>query len=176
MNEKNFRKIRIYGDPVLRQRASEIPTISPEIRFLMTQMKETMQNARGVGLAAPQVGESIRVIVVMFGADTDQSSIRGLINPEIIWHSEETDMCEEGCLSVPDTSARIKRWIEIKVRAVDEEGNPVEFSASNLTARIIQHEIDHLDGILFIDRLSMLKQEIIVRKLKKALKKETPRM
>jgi peptide deformylase len=165
-------EIKIYGDPVLRQRAREVQEITPEITSLIEKMRETMAQAPGIGLAAPQVGESVRVILVTFGLSEDKPDVRALINPEIIWHSDDSDVCEEGCLSVPETTAKIKRWTEVKIRALDENGNTMELHVDGFTPRIIQHEIDHLDGILFIDRVSSLKQDIIKRKLKKFLEKE----
>ncbi|MBN1551418.1 peptide deformylase [bacterium] len=166
-------KIRTYGDKILRQKAETISEISPETLSLIEKMKISMDRANGVGLAAPQIGFSIRLIIVLFGLEENLPELKALINPEIIHHNDVKNNAEEGCLSVPGITEDVERWTEVTVKAISEQGEKMEFTAKNLTARIIQHEIDHLDGILFIDHLSPLKRDIIKRRLKKQQKKET---
>jgi peptide deformylase len=167
-----IRKIRIYGDEILRQKAEELDAITPEIKELIRDMIDTMKEAPGVGLAAPQVGVSVRLIIVSFNLDTDRQEIKTFINPEIIWHGTGRESCEEGCLSVPDYVGDVSRWKEIRIRALDEFGNPLELCVDGLSARVIQHEIDHLDGVMFVDKLPPLKRDIVKRKLKKKIKRE----
>ncbi|HHW43752.1 peptide deformylase [Desulfofundulus thermobenzoicus] len=145
-------KIVLYGDEVLREKARPVTRITPNILKLLDNMRDTMYDARGVGLAAPQVGVSKRVIVV----DTGEGLIE-LINPEIVEaRGEETDT--EGCLSLPDMLGEVPRAVEVRVRGLDRHGRPVEHQASGFLARALQHEIDHLDGILFIDRALSIKR------------------
>ncbi|RKO67294.1 peptide deformylase [Desulfofundulus salinus] len=139
-------KIVLYGDEVLREKARPVAKITPNIHKLLDNMRDTMYHARGVGLAAPQIGVSKRVIVV----DTGEGLIE-LINPEIVEaRGEETDT--EGCLSLPNVVGEVTRATEVRVKGLDRHGNPVEHHARGFLARALQHEIDHLDGILFIDR------------------------
>jgi len=155
-------KVRKYKDPILRKKGSKIKKVDEEIKKIIVDMVQTMEKDGGVGLAAPQVGISKRIIVV----DTDLKGQRilALINPEIIEKSKEKDRDEEGCLSFPGIFLEIKRSKKVKVKALDINGEKVELSAQGLLARVFQHEIDHLDGILFIDRLNILKR--ILFKLK----------
>ncbi len=139
-------KIVLYGDEILREKARPVTKITPNILKLLDNMRDTMYNARGVGLAAPQIGVSKRVIVV----DTGEGLIE-LINPEIVEaRGKETDT--EGCLSLPNVVGEVPRAAEIRVKGLDRRGQPVEHCARGFLARALQHEIDHLDGILFIDR------------------------
>jgi peptide deformylase len=141
--------IRTLGDPILRSKAAPVTAFDDELRRLADDMHETMES-RGVGLAAPQVGRMVR----MFVFDSGEEGERGtLVNPEIVWMSEETEEAEEGCLSIPGTYYPVTRALAVKVRAHDITGRDVERDAEGFLARIFQHEIDHLDGILFIDRL-----------------------
>ncbi len=147
-------KIHIYGDPVLRARAEEVSEINEEIRQLVENMFDTMYAEDGVGLAAPQVGVSKRVFIV------DVSDVEGepdepavFINPEIVWRSAATGVLEEGCLSIPGVREDVKRPLEIEVKAQNEKGEQIHFKADGLFARAIQHEYDHLNGVLFVDYL-----------------------
>ncbi len=169
----SFRRVRVYGEEVLRQKAQEVASISPEIIDLITDMNDTMRRSSGIGLAAPQIGVSLRVILFTQGFESKNPEVRALINPEIVSHGDSTKVMDEGCLSIPDVNGKVSRWEHITVSAMDPEGNKLDFSVAGISARIIQHEIDHLDGILFIDRLSPLKRDIIKRRLKKRLKKES---
>ncbi len=142
-------KIFTYPNSVLRKKASEIKNIKdPEIQKLISEMIKTMRINKGIGLACPQIGKSIRLIVV----ETKNGAI-SFINPKIIWHSEKEEINEEGCLSLPKIYGLVKRWHEITIETLDINGKNKRIKASGLFARVLQHEIDHLDGILFIDRL-----------------------
>lgn len=139
--------IRIYPDPVLRERASEVDVVDDALRKLVRDMEETMRAAPGIGLAAPQVGVQRRVLVYDIGEE-----LHVLVNPEILHRAgEETD--EEGCLSIPELVYPVSRALEVRVRGLDADGRVVEYEAEDLEARVIQHEVDHLDGVLFIDRI-----------------------
>ena len=144
----NIRKI---GDPVLRSNTRKVEKISDKTWDLLDNMAETMYAAPGIGLAAPQVGVLLKIIVV--DVDDDENGLIELINPEILSYSEEKEIIEEGCLSVPDQTADVIRASQIRVKALDREGKEFEFSAKDLLARAIQHEIDHLNGVLFIDKV-----------------------
>ena len=144
------------GDPVLRRKAHKITQIDRDIRLLADDMVETLRDSGGVGLAAPQIGESIRMIVVEYPEDdsVEDSPMKTykVINPEIVWRSEETVMGNEGCLSIPGYVGTVERNESIKVKGLSVFGRPLKISASGWMARIFQHEIDHLDGICYIDR------------------------
>lgn len=142
-------KIRTIGDPVLRSKTKKVTNITDKTRNLLENMAETMYNAPGVGLAAPQVGILQKIIVVDVD---DDHGLYQLINPEIINYSEEKVIIEEGCLSVPEKTGNVIRPVSITVKALDHNENEIEFEAENMLARVIQHEIDHLNGILFIDK------------------------
>ena len=144
------------GDPVLRRKAHKITQIDRDIRLLAEDMVETLHDSGGVGLAAPQIGESIRMIVVEYPEDdsVEDSPVKTykVINPEIIWRSEETVEGNEGCLSIPGYVGTVERNESIKVKGLSVFGRPLKISASGWLARIFQHEIDHLEGICYIDR------------------------
>ena len=150
------------GDPVLRRKAHKVQQVDRDIRLLAQDMLETMRDAGGVGLAAPQVGESIRMIVVEYPEDdTVEDSPKKsytVINPEITWRSEETSEGSEGCLSIPGYVGTVERNESIKVKGLSVYGRPIKISASGWLARIFQHEIDHLDGICYIDRATAIYQ------------------
>lgn len=141
-------KIRTFGDPVLRQEAQEVQKITDEHRRLIADMLETMRDAPGVGLAAPQVGVLERIFVWEVGEEHG-----ALINPRIIARSDETVSDEEGCLSIPGLVYDVDRSLEVTVEALDENGERIEVAGTELLGRVFQHEIDHLDGVLFIDRI-----------------------
>ncbi len=144
-----FRNIVKYGEPVLRQVAKPVTRINNETQLLVRRMIDTMRDANGLGLAAPQVGISTRVIVY---DPLDKKGVRVLINPVILSMSGEQWEPEEGCLSIPGLVGKVKRAQEIKIKGYDERNHPIVRRVSGLEARVIQHEVDHLDGILFIDR------------------------
>jgi peptide deformylase len=153
-------------DPRLRQKAASVPVVDERVRALLDDMLETMYAAPGIGLAAPQVGVAERILVVDVGPKEEPKPIR-LINPQILTQSEELAEAEEGCLSLPNQFAPIKRATAVKVRYTDETGQDQEIDADGLLARCLQHEIDHLDGILFTDHLSRLKRDMVMKKLEK---------
>lgn len=157
-------------DPVLKAKCARVETVDDEVRRLMDDMLETMYDAPGVGLAAPQVGVKRRVIVVDCArADEKPAPIR-MVNPELIAVSEAETTNEEGCLSLPGHYADVTRPAEAKVRYLDETGATREIEADGLLATCVQHEIDHINGILFVDHLSALKRNMILRKMVKAKK------
>jgi peptide deformylase len=157
-------------DPRLKQRARSVGAVDPETVRLMDDMLDTMYAAPGIGLAAPQVGVDRRIIVVDIGkTEEDRAPIR-MANPEIVWVSDDDNTHEEGCLSVPEHYAPVVRPRAVRVRYLDHQNEIREIDADGLLATVIQHEMDHLDGILFIDHLSALKRNMILRKLTKARK------
>lgn len=175
--------LHFYGDPVLRAPAARIPAVTDEIRALARDMIETMHAEQGVGLAAPQVGRSVAlcVIDVPVEYDTDEDGRRlhpdltmpmVLINPDVVEPSRKTDSREEGCLSFPGMRGSIPRALEITVRYLDERGQAREARLREFLARVVQHEVDHLNGVLFIDRMSVAKRFALKKKLLE-LKRET---
>jgi peptide deformylase len=158
-------EVRILGDPVLRAKAAPVAQISEETRQLIRDMFETMYAEEGVGLAAPQVGISGRIIVI--DPHNDEIQPFALINPEIMEVSKETEKGEEGCLSIPGLRDLVERSVRVVVRGTTPEGEARELDLSGLPARIIQHEVDHLDGILFFDRLSPLKRKLLLSRWNK---------
>ncbi|MDH4317078.1 MAG: peptide deformylase [Desulfobulbaceae bacterium] len=164
-----IRTIITYPDPILRKKAEKITTFDAELEKLAADMAETMFNAPGVGLAANQIGVARQLIVVDVSEKEDGRDYMTLVNP-VISSGEGSVMGDEGCLSVLDYSCKVKRFIKIHVEAQDLKGEPVSFDAEARLARIIQHEVDHLDGILFIDRISSLKRGLYKKKLAKLLK------
>ena len=166
------REIITYPHQVLRRKTQAVTAFDDNLRKLVADMIETMYAAPGVGLAANQIGISLQVVVVDITAGQDEpKQQRVYVNPEIL-EGLGAQVGEEGCLSVIDFAADVKRFQKIKVRARDLEGNTIEFEAEDRFARIIQHEVDHLNGILFIDRISSLKRTLYKRRLKKELKKQ----
>lgn len=161
-----IRTILHYPDERLRRKASPVEAITPELLALIEDMKETMYAAPGVGLAAPQIGESLRLFIVDTAADDEPSDLRVFINPEIVATEGKTSW-EEGCLSFPGVHEEIERAAKVTVRAMDERGEQFELSADELLGVAIQHESDHLDGVLMIDRMGALKRRLALRKLQK---------
>ncbi|HET9439767.1 MAG TPA: peptide deformylase [Longimicrobiales bacterium] len=157
--------VRILGDPVLREKAAPVVDITDEVRELIRNMFETMYAEEGVGLAAPQVGVSERVIVI--DPQQDDLPAFALINPEILELSKETEKGEEGCLSIPGLRDVVERPQSVVVRGTTPEGELRQLDLQGLPARIIQHEVDHLDGILFFDRLSPLKRKMLLARWQK---------
>jgi peptide deformylase len=158
-------------DPVLRKQCQVIKNIDGELVTLSQDMIETTLAAPGVGLAANQVGIPRRLFVVNMGIETDKNNLITLINPEIT-AMEGSEIGEEGCLSIPDMFAEVNRAIQIEVKAIDLNGNDVRFEAKGYLARAFQHEMDHLNGILFWDSLGKIKRDILKRKVKKKLKEQ----
>jgi peptide deformylase len=159
------RKIVIEPDPILRKKSEMLETVDDDLRILLDDMLETMYAAPGIGLAAVQVGILKRLIVIDISKDKDEKNPLFLINPEIISLSNKTSVYEEGCLSLPGHFAEIERPAECRIKFIDYDGKEKELEANGLLATCIQHEVDHLNGILFIDYLSKLKKDMIVKKL-----------
>lgn len=157
------------GD-VLTTRAEPVAEIDDEIRALVDDMAETMYDAPGVGLAAPQVGVSKRITVIDISGPEEQADLRVLINPQIL-QAEGKITWEEGCLSIPGVYEKVQRKARVRVRALGRDGQPYEFDAEGLLAVAVQHELDHLDGVLFLDHLSPLKRRLALKKYKKTLER-----
>ena len=160
-----------YPHPLLKKRSQEIEKIDENVRQLIQDMTETMYDANGVGLAACQVGVGKRIIVLDVSPMDPEQDLLALINPEIVAEEEEIDH-EEGCLSVPDCQEIIKRKQKVRVRGMSSEGKEVELEAKGILAIALQHEVDHLNGVLILDRMSGLKREIYRNKLRKKKQKE----
>jgi peptide deformylase len=165
-----LREILIVPDPRLKQKSEPVETVDDGLRALMDDMLETMYAAPGIGLAAIQIGVPKRVIAMDISRSEDEKAPRFFVNPEIVWRSEETAPYEEGCLSVPEIYDEVERPARVRIRYLDYHGKPHEEDAEGLFAVCIQHEMDHLDGVLFIDHLSRLKREQAVKKVKKQAK------
>jgi peptide deformylase len=159
-------EIRIYPDPILIQKARPVEDVNDSVRELLDDMAKTMYAAVGIGLAAPQVGRSVRAIVVDASPRVDGEKLIKLVNP-VITFAEGSSVSEEGCLSIPGFSEKVTRAAKIVVEAYNEQGKPVKIETDTFLATVLQHEIDHLNGILFIDYLSRLKRDLIKRKLRK---------
>ncbi len=160
--------IIVAPDKRLKQKSHPVAEVDDEIRRLMDAMLETMYAAPGIGLAAIQVGVPKNVIVIDVTHKGEKREALFLVNPEIVWTSEETQACEEGCLSLPEQFAEVVRPVAIKVRFLDYQGDMRELDAEDTLAVCIQHEMDHLQGVLFVDHVSALKRNIILRRLTKA--------
>ncbi|GAC1518773.1 MAG: peptide deformylase [Polyangiales bacterium] len=160
------RTILHYPDPRLREKARPVAAVTAEIKQLVEDMAETMYAAPGVGLAATQIGELHRVFVIDTANDDEPSQLRAFINPEILERVDEI-VWEEGCLSFPGVVEEITRAAHVRVRALDADGKPFELEAEGLLAVAIQHELDHLEGVLMIDKMGALKKRIVDRKMRK---------
>jgi peptide deformylase len=167
------REILIAPDPRLKIKARRVDKVDAKVRRLMDDMLETMYAAPGIGLAAPQVGEALRAIVLDVARDGEPRQPYRMANPEIIWASDERIPAEEGCLSLPDQFAEVTRPAEVKVRYLDHENELRELHAKGLLAVCVQHEMDHLEGVLFVDHISTLRRSMILRKLAKSRKQKT---
>ena len=159
-------------DPVLRQPADPVERVDAELRKLADDMLATMYDAPGVGLAAPQIGISRRLIVMDGARDDEPKAPIVMVNPEILERSEELRVHEEGCLSIPEVTAEVERPAITRVSYLDREGKPQEAELEGILSTIVQHEIDHLNGVLFIDYLSRLKRDMIVKKFIKQKRAE----
>jgi len=155
--------VRKLGDPVLRTRAREVDRFDDELREEVRRMGRLMHDAMGIGLAAPQVGVSHRVLVYRV---EPESPLNALVNPEIVWSGEETETVEEGCLSLPAVHVDVERPVHVRVKARDEHGEDIVVEASGLEARVIQHELDHLDGVLILDRTTKDQRKAAMRALR----------
>jgi len=158
-------------DPLLKKKSVDVVEVNDDIRTFLNDMVETMYDAPGIGLAAPQVGVLKNIIVVDVSEDDENNIPMKMINPKITWASDELSSYEEGCLSVPQSYAEIERPSKVRIKYLDETGTEHEIDADGMLATCVQHEIDHLEGTLFIDHMSRIKRSIIMRKLTK-MKKE----
>jgi len=167
-----IRPLVVLPDPRLRLKSEPVGAVSDEIRTLAQDMLDTMYDAPGVGLAAIQIGVPQRVITMDVSKSETERNPLVLINPEVVWASEETRVYEEGCLSIPEYYEEVERPERVRFRYTTLEGQTVEADADGLMATCVQHEIDHLNGVLFIDHLSKLKRDRVTKKFAKAAKRE----
>jgi peptide deformylase len=166
-----LRPIIILPDPKLRLVSDRIARFDAPLARLMDDMIETMHDAPGVGLAAIQIAEPIRLVVVDVARKEEPPNPQVFVNPEIVWSSEERSTYEEGCLSIPEYYAEVERPAQVRARYLDREGEVREVLAEGLLATVLQHEIDHLDGVLFIDHISKLKRDRVIKKFAKAARR-----
>jgi peptide deformylase len=164
----------ILPDPVLRLVSKPVERVDAPLIKLADDMLETMYDAPGIGLAAIQVGEPLRMLVIDLAKEDEPPAPQVFINPEILERSGERSVYEEGCLSIPDYYAEVERPAKVRVRHLDREGKEREVEAEGLLATCLQHEIDHLNGVLFIDHISKLKRDMVVKKFKKLARERQP--
>ncbi|HEX9218146.1 MAG TPA: peptide deformylase [Gemmatimonadales bacterium] len=165
------RTLHLLGSPVLRQQSAAVARVDDAVRQLVDDLLETMRAAKGVGLAANQIGVARRIAVVDIGEEDPPLLV--LINPVVLERSDESETAEEGCLSIPDIFGDVERHAHVVVEALDRDGTKFRAEAKGYKARAIQHEIDHLDGILFLDHLSAVKRSLLLAKWKKSRKGQT---
>lgn len=165
-------KLKLYEYPssVLKQKSVKVDVVDDELRQFLDDMLETMYDSKGCGLAAPQVGVLKRVVVIDIAHEGEDPNPIYMVNPEIVWKSEEKEVGEEGCLSIPGQRAQVERYKAVKVKYVDYDGKNQELEADDFLAIAVQHELDHLDGILYIDHISRLKRQMLLKKLEKQRK------
>jgi peptide deformylase len=168
------RDILILPDQRLRLKSEPVAAIDGEMRTLIEDMFETMYEAPGIGLAAIQIGVPKRVNTKDLAKKDEPKAPQVFINPQIVWSADEKSVYEEGCLSIPEYYEEVERPTAVRVQYLDREGKPQEIEASGLLATCLQHEIDHINGVLFIDHISKLKRDMIVKKFKKAAKRGDP--
>ena len=170
----SIKPLVILPDPVLRLVSKPVERVDDRLRKLSGDMLETMYDAPGIGLAAIQVGEPLRMLVIDLAKEGDPKEPRVFINPEIVASSDARSVYEEGCLSIPDYYAEVERPASVRITHLDQHGVQHEIEADGLLATCLQHEIDHLNGVLFIDHISKLKRDMVVRKFKKLAKDRPP--
>ncbi|HKN28467.1 MAG TPA: peptide deformylase [Roseiarcus sp.] len=166
-----LRHIITLPDAKLRLVSQKIERVDESLRKLVDDMIETMHDAPGIGLAAIQIAEPIRLLVVDIAKKEEPPQPQVFVNPEIVWSSDARSTYEEGCLSIPEYYAEVERPASVRARFLDRDGKPAEVLAEGLLATVLQHEIDHLDGILFIDHISKLKRDRVIKKFQKAAKR-----
>lgn len=166
-----IRDILIIPEKKLRLKSEPIKAFDKPLRALVDDMFETMYEAPGIGLAAIQIGEPVRVITIDVAKKDDPKEPQVFINPEIVWSSDETSTYEEGCLSIPEYYEEVERPAKVRVKYFDADGKVHEVEADGLLATCLQHEIDHINGVLFIDHISKLKRDMVIKKFTKAAKK-----
>ena len=167
-----LRPIITLPAPVLREVSTPVARVDDDVRTLLTDMFETMYDAPGIGLAAVQIGITKRIVTIDLAREGEDKKPMVFINPEIIWSSDELSLYEEGCLSIPQYYEEVERPAKVRVRYQDEKGEAHEIEADGLLATCLQHEIDHLEGKLFIDHLSKLKRDRVIKKFQKQAKRE----
>lgn len=165
------RQIVTLPDAKLRLRSAPVAAVKDDTRLILDDMLETMYDAPGIGLAAIQIGIPQRLVVLDLSKQDEPKTPLFLVNPEVVWSSEERSSYEEGCLSIPDYYEEVERPARIRFRFLDRDGKPQELEAGGLLATAVQHEMDHLDGVLFLDHISRLKRERVLRKFVKAARK-----
>jgi len=171
LRRMSIRPILILPDPRLKLVSAPIAEVTDEVRALAASMLDTMYDAPGIGLAAIQIGEPVRLVVIDTARKDEPRQPLTLINPEIVWSSPERSVYEEGCLSIPEFYEEVERPSMVTVRFLDAQGAECEMTADGVLATCLQHEIDHLDGVLFIDHISKLKRDRVTRKFKKEAKR-----
>ena len=164
----------ILPDPVLRQLSKPVERVDDELRKLADDMLETMYDAPGIGLAAIQIGIPLRMLVIDLSKEDEPKAPMVVVNPEIVHSADERSVYEEGCLSIPDYYAEVERPATVRAKFLDRDGKQQEITAEGLLATCLQHEIDHLNGVLFIDHISKLKRDMVMRKFKKLAKDRPP--
>lgn len=169
-----IRPLVILPDPILRQLSRPVERIDDDVRRLADDMLETMYDAPGIGLAAIQIGEPLRMLVIDLAKEDEPKAPQVFINPEVVASSAGASVYEEGCLSIPDYYAEVERPDSVTVKYVDRDGRDGLVEANGLLATCLQHEIDHLNGVLFIDHISKLKRDMVVRKFKKLARDRPP--
>ena len=168
-----IRNIVQVGDDVLRQKCEPVEAFDEKLWALLDDMKETVKKEQGAGLAAPQIGISKKIVVIDIAHEDEEANPLYFVNPEIIWRSDEKVCAEEGCLSIPGQRAEVERHYSVKVKYLDYNGVEQEMLAEDFLAKAVQHELDHLDGILYIDHLSRLKRQMLLKKLEKFRKENS---
>lgn len=168
----SVREIVLLGDPILREEAEEVEVFDDSVRALVRDMFETMYHAEGIGLAAPQIGVRKRVLVIDLRRDDQPDALVALVNPRVAWTSDRTEREAEGCLSIPGIEEVVERPAAVRVEGFDPDGKEVVVEAEDLFSRALQHEIDHLDGILFLDRITPLKRRMALKKWRKSREEE----
>ncbi|ESX81061.1 MULTISPECIES: peptide deformylase [unclassified Mesorhizobium] len=170
----SIKPLIILPDPVLRQVSKPVERVDGDLRKLAGDMLDTMYDAPGIGLAAIQVGEPLRLLVIDLAKEDETPAPHVFINPEILDSSDQRSVYEEGCLSIPDYYAEVERPAAVRVKYLDRDGKLQEIEAEGLMATCLQHEIDHLNGVLFIDHISKLKRDMVVKKFKKLARDKAP--
>lgn len=170
----SIKPLVILPDPLLRQVSKPVECFDADLRKFSADMLDTMYDAPGIGLAAIQVGEPLRMLVIDLAKEDEPKAPQIFINPQILSSSDERNVYEEGCLSIPDYYAEVERPAQVRISYVDIDGKQHEVAAEGLLATCLQHEIDHLNGVLFIDHISRLKREMVVKKFKKLAKDRPP--
>lgn len=170
----SIKPLVLLPDPLLRQVSKPVESFDADLRKFSADMLDTMYDAPGIGLAAIQVGTPRQMLVIDLAKEDEPKAPQVFINPRVLWSSEERNIYEEGCLSIPDYYAEVERPKQVRVSYLDIEGKSHEVEADGLLATCLQHEIDHLNGVLFIDHISRLKREMVVKKFKKLAKDRPP--